>query len=154
MVCLSARGTRAGRSRPLSADVRPVRGRARALPAWRTLAGDGGHDRATADDVSSPSWERRFARRSTDYHPAGGLELEGDGLAFSCAKESEDGEWLVLRCVNVTDVPARGSWRLPFRTAAARLARLDETPLGAIDVIDGSVTFHAGARAVVTLLVR
>jgi alpha-mannosidase len=59
--------------------------------------------------------------------PVQGAELHGTGLAFSALKESEDGQWLVLRCVNLRDQDVDGSWRLPFDVSGARLARLDET---------------------------
>ena len=60
----------------------------------------------------------------------------------------------MLRCVNVTDVATSGRWDLPFVATEARLARLDETPLGDLIPSDASVAFTAGPRAVVTILVR
>jgi len=90
----------------------------------------------------------------TDLPAAGGIELAGEGLAFSTCKESEDGAWTVLRCVNVTDERVAGAWRLGAGVAEARLARLDETPLEPLEVRGGAVSFTAGARAVVTVLVR
>ena len=108
----------------------------------------------TADDVLMPLTGTTLRSAIADYAATGGLELEGDGLAFSAAKESEDGEWLVLRCVNLTDKATRGTWQLPFTPHEARLSRLDETPLGAVEVSDVSLSFSAGARAVVTILVR
>ena len=89
-----------------------------------------------------------------DYPATPGLELDGCGLAFGAAKESEDGEWLVLRCVNLTDEPTAGRWQLPFAPREARLARLDETPLGAAPLSESTVTFTAAPHAVVTVLVR
>jgi len=56
--------------------------------------------------------------------------------------------------VNVTDERVAGAWRLGARVAEARLARLDETPLEPLGVRSGVVSFTAGARAVVTVLVR
>ena len=108
----------------------------------------------TADDVLLPLVGTTLRSAIGDYGAAGGLELEGEGLAFSTAKESEEGDWLVLRCVNLTDVATRGVWRLPFSPGEARLARLDETPLGALTPTDDSVPFTAAPRAVVTILVR
>jgi len=108
----------------------------------------------TADDVLLPLVGTTLRSAIGDYAEAGGLELEGRGLAFSTAKESEDGEWLVLRCVNLTEEATAGQWRLPFVPREAKLARLDETPLGDADVAESTVSFSAGPRAVVTLLVR
>jgi alpha-mannosidase len=83
-----------------------------------------------------------------------GPELIGAGLAFSTIKESEDGRWLVLRCVNLTGEPVEGAWRFPFAVDEAHFARLDET-IGAPARVDGQeVRFTAEARAIVTLLVR
>ena len=82
-----------------------------------------------------------------------GVALEGDGLAFSACKESEDGRWTVLRCVNLLDRPVRGAWTLAG-VRDARLARLDETELAPIAVTDETIAFDAGARAIVTILAR
>jgi hypothetical protein len=82
-----------------------------------------------------------------------GAALDGDGLVLSAIKASEDRSWTVLRCVNVLDEWVSGCWRLDGLTDAV-LARLDETPLGALIVIDGAVSFSAPPRAVVTVLVR
>jgi len=108
----------------------------------------------TADDVLLPLVGTTLRSALADYPATAGLELEGRGLALSTATESEDGEWLVLRCVNLTDEPTAGLWRLPFTPREASVARLDETPLGAAPVNESSVAFTAGPHAVVTLLVR
>jgi alpha-mannosidase len=68
-------------------------------------------------------------------------------------KESEDGEWIVLRCVNVLDRDVTGSWQHPAIREAS-LARLDETPLEGLPVRDGVVDFVAPPRGIVTILVR
>ena len=86
--------------------------------------------------------------------PNAGIELRGQGLAFSSAKESEDGGALALRCVNLTDDAVQGAWRLGFTAHTARLARLDETPLETVPIENGEVRFLAPPRGVVTLLVR
>ena len=108
----------------------------------------------TADDVLLPLCGNTLRSAYTDLPAAGGIELAGEGLAFSTCKESEDGAWTVLRCVNVTDERVAGAWRLGAGVAEARLARLDETPLEPLEVRGGAVSFTAGARAVVTVLVR
>lgn len=81
------------------------------------------------------------------------LEGEGDGLVFSAAKESEDGAWMVLRCVNRFDRAVRGRWFLPG-IREARMSRLDETPGDAVPVAGDRVAFEAPPRGVVTVLVR
>jgi hypothetical protein len=86
--------------------------------------------------------------------PVRGVELEGAGLAFSAAKESEDGRWLVLRCVNLVDRQCAGNWRLGWKPAEAQLARLDETPLRPLVIKGDTIPFRAGPRAVVTIMVR
>ena len=86
--------------------------------------------------------------------PVAGVELTGEGLAFSTLKESEDGDWLVLRCVNVCDEPVDGKWTLPFDIRDARLARLDESPISELTSDTRVLRFRARARDVVTILVR
>jgi alpha-mannosidase len=108
----------------------------------------------TADDVLLPLVGTTLRSAIDEYPPTMGLELHGRGLAFSAALESEDGEWLVLRCVNLADDAVNGSWDLPFAPREVRLARLDETSLGTVPVTGRSVAFVASPRAVVTLLVR
>ena len=85
---------------------------------------------------------------------AGGLELEGEGLALSAAMPARESGWIVLRCVNRLDSEVRGRWRARRSIAEAKLARLDETPLEPL-VMDGdAVAFVAQPHAIVTLLVR
>ncbi len=123
---------------------------------------DGAETRAfverVADDVLLPlvgdTW------RALLELPAerGGVALEGVGLAFGAAAPSDDGGWVVLRCVNVADEAVDGAWTIDAPVREARLARLDETPGDAL-AVDGSagrarVAFRAAARGVVTVLVR
>lgn len=86
--------------------------------------------------------------------PVEGVELVGAGLGLSAIKTSENGEWLVLRCVNVRDDEVAGSWRLPFDVGGAHLARLDETPMSELITNGSEIVFTAGARAIVTILAR
>ncbi len=83
-----------------------------------------------------------------------GIGLEGEGLAFSSAKESEDGEWLVLRCVNLLDEARAGAWRVGGAAREAHFARLDETAVSPANMAGGRVDFTALPRGIVTLLVR
>jgi alpha-mannosidase len=108
----------------------------------------------TADDVLLPLVGTTLRSATADYRATPSLELEGAGLAFSAAKESEDGEWLVVRCVNITDAAVKGVWHLPFEPREAMLARLDETPDSRLTPAGHRVEFTAGRRAVVTMLVR
>jgi alpha-mannosidase len=85
-----------------------------------------------------------------------GPELSGAGLGFKAAKPSEDGSALVLRCVNLTERAATGSWSLPFDIERAWWARLDETRLREVTPTAGErrIDFTAGPREVVTLVVE
>ncbi len=60
----------------------------------------------------------------------------------------------MLRCANLTDQPVEGRWRCAFAIGEASLARLDETPLAPLEHTEHEVPFHAGAHAVVTILVH
>ena len=86
--------------------------------------------------------------------PVHGVALEGIGLSFSSAKESESGEWLVLRCVNMLDKESAGMWRLGRAVKEAHIARLDETVLTPLSAKGDTIPFLAAARGVVTILVR
>ncbi|MBC7841677.1 MAG: hypothetical protein H7099_05170 [Gemmatimonadaceae bacterium] len=83
-----------------------------------------------------------------------GLTLEGDGLAFSAAKRSEDGDWIVLRCINQRSHAVEGTWHLPRAATEARLSRLDETPGELLPVTDSHIPFTVPAFGIHTLLVR
>ena len=90
----------------------------------------------------------------TPLATSGGVELIGEGLSLSAIKDAEHGDWLVLRCVNVTSIPVRGTWQLGFPVSEAKLARLDETPIASIKARGGQVRFTAAPRGIVTVLVR
>ena len=106
-----------------------------------------------ADDVLVPL--RGETWRTAINPPAAvtGVLLHGDGLAFSAVKESEDGEWLVLRCVNLLASAGEGAWQVDGLREAA-LARLDESAIISLPVEDGRVAFTAPPRGIVTILAR
>lgn len=106
-----------------------------------------------AQDVLLPLVGHTWRTAVDPPREMGGVALRGTGLTCTTIKESEDGEWIVLRCVNLLDDPVEGAWRLSG-VREARLARLDETPRGALTVQDGEITFEAAPRAIVTILVR
>jgi len=108
----------------------------------------------TADDVLLPLEGRTLRSALQVPQPLAGVELEGKGLAFSTLKESEDGEWIVARCVNLRDEPVDGRWQFGIPIREARLARLDQTPLESLTAQRNSVHFQAAPRAVVTILLR
>ena len=108
----------------------------------------------TADDVLLPLTGHTLRSALQAPPPVHGVILEGPGLALSCIKESEDGQWTVLRCVNLLQEDVAASWQLGGMIREARLARLDETPLTPLDVMGDRVRFVAPPRGVVTILVR
>lgn len=107
-----------------------------------------------ADDLLVPISGSSLRSALVVPPPSGGLTLEGRGLAFSCVKESEDGGWLVLRCVNLNESAVSGAWTLSRPPREAVSSRFDETPGAPIEVVDGRVTFEAAPREAVTILVR
>jgi mannosylglycerate hydrolase len=107
----------------------------------------------TADDALLPL-RGTTLRSAIAVHDARGVELRGEGLTCTTVKDAADGDWLVLRCVNLLDEPVRGAWRLPFAPREAKLARLDETPLEPLATESDEIHFDAPARAVVTILVH
>jgi hypothetical protein len=109
---------------------------------------------ALADDVLLPLVGETWRGVGTALTPFDGLSLEGDGLVFSTAKRSDDGEWLLLRCVNQRATPVRGVWHLPRAATEVRLSRLDETPGLALTGTGARIRFEAPPHGIVTLLVR
>ena len=108
----------------------------------------------TADDVLLPITGVTVRSAIAPLRTSAGVVLEGDGLAMTAIKDAEEGDWTVLRCMNVTARRVAGRWRCGFPVSEARLARLDETPQRALTVAKGTVRFSAAPRAVVTILVR
>jgi len=112
------------------------------------------HIERTAEDVLLPLTGLTLRGMVGTPRETAGLELEGPGLAFLACTPSQDGDWTVLRCVNLCDQPVAGAWRCGFPITQARRARLDETPVSAGEVAGARLPFEAAAREIVTLLVR
>jgi mannosylglycerate hydrolase len=109
-----------------------------------------------ADDVLLPITGETLRSNVADPLTAGGLELSGEGLAFSSASPAQRDGWIALRCVNRRSVSVHGSWRLGSgrRITEAMLARLDETPSSPLTIDDDRVDFQAGPGEIVTVLLR
>jgi hypothetical protein len=107
-----------------------------------------------ADNVLSPLTGATLRSALRLPAPVHGVELRGTGLGFSTIKESEDGEWLVLRCINLVDEHVDGALWLPFDVREARLARLDETTIADLVPDRRQVVFRVSPRGIVTILVR
>ena len=107
-----------------------------------------------ADDVLLPL--TGATQRSNLLAPrrAAGLELHGDGLAFSAAMPARRSGWIALRCVNRRDTPVRGAWTLGASVHEAMTARLDETAIEPAHTTGNTITFTAASRAIVTILAR
>ena len=107
-----------------------------------------------SDDVLHPLAGRTV--RSATALPVStiGASLEGDGLALSAITTSEDGGWLVLRCVNLTERDVAGAWTLGAPIGEARASRLDETPGDIVFIQENRIAFTATPRAILTMLVR
>jgi hypothetical protein len=124
------------------------------MPHGPLDAATAAHIERAADDVLTPLTGHTLRSALTPPPSTRGLELEGEGLAFSCAKPSEEGDWIVLRCVNVTDRAVRGAWTTGAPIREARESRLDESVGPAIVLREGGVPIEVAPLATVTVLVR
>ncbi|HEY2026590.1 MAG TPA: glycoside hydrolase family 38 C-terminal domain-containing protein [Gemmatimonadaceae bacterium] len=107
-----------------------------------------------ADDLLLPITGETLRSNLAPPHRGVGLELIGDGLAFSTAAPAQRSGWTVLRCVNRRAERVQGAWRIGRPISDAVRARLDETTGDALRVADGVVAFEALAHEIVTVLVR
>jgi len=107
-----------------------------------------------ADDVLLPLTGETLRSSLGEPQERFGLELRGDGLAFSAAAPAQREGWTMLRCVNRRDVAVRGRWTIGRPIAEATRARLDETPLDTLTIDGHSVVFEAAPREIVTVLLR
>ena len=107
-----------------------------------------------ADDVLLPLRGATLRSALGVPAPTRGVELFGDGLAFSACKPAEQPGWTVVRCLNVLDVAVDGAWRFERPVTHAVRARLDETLGDPLQPRADAVQFTAAPREVVTILVR
>ena len=108
-----------------------------------------------ADDVLLPLRGTTLRSAVRPLEVVAGISLHGHGLRFLACKPSEDGEWTVLRCANVTSHAVDGSWHCGWPIREAHRARLDERIGDALPVREGSqVAVRVEPRAIATILVR
>ena len=107
-----------------------------------------------ADDVLLPMTGETLRSNVDAPHAAGGVELVGDGLAFSAMLPAHDQGWVVLRCVNRRDAVVQGRWLLGRQISEAHRARLDETRVVALPVSGSALAFEARPREIVTIVAR
>jgi alpha-mannosidase len=107
-----------------------------------------------ADDILLPIRGETLRSNIAPPRRAAGLELLGEGLAFSSASPAQRSGWIALRCVNRRSERVHGAWRIGRPVSEAVRARLDETPLESLGVVDGAVEFDAEPCEIVTVLVR
>jgi mannosylglycerate hydrolase len=107
-----------------------------------------------ADDILLPLTGGTLRSALRNPGAVQGIALEGEGLALSCVKESEEGGWLVLRCINLLHESRAGAWRIAGSIREAHFARLDETAVSSASVVGDRVEFTAPPRGIVTLLMR
>ncbi len=110
-----------------------------------------------ADDILLPLTGGTLRSALLNPGAVDGVALDGEGLALSAVKTSEDGQCLVLRCVNLLDEARAGTWRVGVSGAPireAKFARLDETIGDDAQHNGTTVSFRAAPRGVTTILVR
>jgi len=124
------------------------------------LALHGGQSAATSDLIERLSDDVLLPLVGTTLRSAvvvagstAGLELHGEGLAFSACKDAEAGNGIVLRCVNLADRQQAGEWACGFPVGSARRGRLDERSDEDLQIQKDRIRFIAAPREVVTLLV-
>ena len=143
---------------PASTPRAQCTGRYDARFALRLLGADSPAVRAEiercATDVLLPLTGETLRSNLGEPCRVGGLELVGEGLAFSAACPASRDGWIVLRCVNQLDVDVTGEWRLTRSISEAVRARLDETPRSSLGTDNGVVAFTAAPHEIITILVR
>lgn len=110
---------------------------------------------AAADGFHAPLGGRMYRSGIDVPEVVGGPTLTGSGLAFRALKPREDGDGIVLRCVNLTRRARRGVWTFPWPLTRAFRARLDETIEAELPLSSARrrVEFRAGPREIVTVIV-
>jgi 2-O-(6-phospho-alpha-D-mannosyl)-D-glycerate hydrolase len=96
----------------------------------------------------------QMLRANLHPHPhAEGPTLEGAGLVLKSVKQADDGDGIILRCVNVTNHPVRGAWVWPGPLRDAVRVALGESPDESRQChrTGSRIEFDAAPREVVTL---
>ena len=111
---------------------------------------------ATADALLLPLVGHTV--RDLDHHTLSeciaGVTLAGIGLEASAITIAQQHDGVILRAVNLTAHPTRGTWHLPHEGPwQITRCRLDETPLGDPAASGARVAFQAGPREIVTMLI-
>jgi len=107
---------------------------------------------ALADDVLLPLVGDTFRDLVALPEPIQGIALEGEGLTFSTLKESDDGNYVVARCVNITDAEVHGAWVLSRAPGSAHVSRLDETPIAPLPMRGNRVPINVPPNGIHTVL--
>jgi alpha-mannosidase len=122
--------------------------------AWH--AGDSSatraHISALAEDALLPLTGDTRRDLVTLPPPLEGIALAGEGLVFSALKESDDGNYVVARCLNISDVEVHGAWVLPRAPGSAHVSRLDETPIAPLPMRGNRVAIVVAPHAIHTVL--
>lgn len=128
--------------------------RSRPIPAGPAMAIEGAQCRGVlearlallAGEDATAAWDAELGLRgaiaSAPAPLADGrslLSLDPGPLVVSAVKPADDGNGIVVRCLNPSDAGATATLRLGFGVAAAHAVALDETPLADVVRLDGDV---------------
>jgi len=122
----------------------------------RSPARDWDEVEATADEFQAPLAGRMYRSGIDMPEVVEGPTLSGAGLAFRALKSREEGEGIVLRCLNLTRRTQRGAWTFPYPVTRVFRARLDENVEAELPLSADrrTVALTAAPREVVTLAVE
>ncbi len=82
------------------------------------------------------------------------VRIEGDSIAFSAFKESEDGTGIILRCYNIGGKSSTGKVFLDFPVKSAYITDLDERERSELELNGSTVSFTATPHSIVTLKIK
>lgn len=107
---------------------------------------------ALAEDALLPLVGATFRDLVALPEPVQGIVLEGEGLTFSTLKESDDGNYVVARCVNMTDGEVHGAWVLTRAPGSVHVSRLDETPIAPLPMRGNRIPIIVPPHGIHTVL--